>query len=185
VDDELRALRDELLAVRCRLGEPAAFDELTRRFGPNLLYYLRRLLPQEADARDALQRTWAAAFRGLRRLDDPRALRAWLYGVARRQAGALARGDRAWRSHVDAAIDPDDLAAADWTPRADEAERVHHALGSLSLPHREALALFFLEAMSIAEIAAVAGVPAGTVKSRLFHAKRALRDALERGEESR
>jgi RNA polymerase sigma-70 factor (ECF subfamily) len=179
LDDELRRLRDELLAVRCRLGEPPAFDELIRRFEPRLLYYLRRLLPQEADAWDALQRTWAAAFRGLRRLDDPRALRPWLYRVARNQAATLARGELSRRARVDDAIDPETLAADDWTPRADAADRVHHALGTLGLAHREALTLFFLERLSVEEIAAVAGVPAGTVKSRLFHAKRALRKILE------
>jgi RNA polymerase sigma-70 factor (ECF subfamily) len=62
------------------------------------------------------------------------------------------------------------------------AEAVHAALAKLSLAHREVLTLHFLEDVSIQEIAFVLEVPAGTVKSRLYHAKRALRQAIERDE---
>ena len=55
------------------------------------------------------------------------------------------------------------------------------ALSKLSLAHREVLTLYFLEDAPVEEIAAVLDVPEGTVKSRLFHAKRALRAAIERG----
>jgi RNA polymerase sigma-70 factor (ECF subfamily) len=73
---DARQLRDELLVLRCQLGEPTAFNELIRSWEARLLYYLRRLVPQKADAWDALQRTWLAVFRDVRRLKEPRALRA-------------------------------------------------------------------------------------------------------------
>src|SRR5205823_5527865 len=140
-----RQLRDELLVLRCQLGEPAAFDELMQRWESRLLYYLRRLVPQEADAWDALQRTWLAVFRDVRRLKEPRALRAWLYRVARNQAASHCRNELAHRSRVDDEADPDGIAEFHWTPTVDEAERVHVALASLSLPHREVVTLHFLE----------------------------------------
>jgi RNA polymerase sigma-70 factor (ECF subfamily) len=56
---------------------------------------------------------------------------------------------------------------------------VHKALDRLSLSHRQVIALFFLEEMSIDEICDVVGVPPGTVKSRLHYAKLALRRLLE------
>jgi RNA polymerase sigma-70 factor (ECF subfamily) len=178
---DARQLRDELLVLRCQLGEPAAFDELIRRWEARLLYYLRRLVPQEADAWDALQRTWLAVFRDVGRLKEPRALRAWLYRVARNQAASHCRLESLHRSRVDAEADPDGVAESDWTPAVDEAERVHAALALLSLPHREVVALHFLEQMPLDEIAEVTGSPVGTIKSRLHYAKCALKSLLETG----
>jgi RNA polymerase sigma-70 factor, ECF subfamily len=180
---DARQLRDELLVLRCQLGEPAAFDELIRTWEARLLYYLRRLVPQEADAWDALQRTWLAVFRDVRHLKEPRALRAWLYRVARNQAASHCRHERLHRSRVDEEADPDGIAESDWTPAVDEAERVHAALALLSLPHREVVTLHFLEQMPLDEIAEVTGAPVGTIKSRLHYAKCALKSLLETGED--
>jgi len=177
-----RQLRDELLVLRCQLGERAAFDELLRRWESRLLYYLRRLVPQEADAWDALQRTWLAVFRDVRHLKEPRALRAWLYRVARNQAANHCRVELAYRSRVDDEADPNGIAELDWAPTADEAERIHLALATLSLPHREVVTLHFLEQMPLDEIAEVTGKPVGTIKSRLHYAKRVLKQLLETGE---
>ena len=63
---------------------------------------------------------------------------------------------------------------------AEEAADVHRCLEQLPLARREVLTLFFLDDLSIAQIAEVTGVPEGTVKSRLFHAKRQLREHLSR-----
>ena len=60
----------------------------------------------------------------------------------------------------------------------EDAEQVHRGLASLSRPHREVLTLFFLEDMSVEEVASVLGVPPGTVKSRLHYAKRSLRKVI-------
>lgn len=180
--DDAQRLRDELLVLRCQLGEPAAFDELIRTWEARLLYYLRRLVPQEADAWDALQRTWLAVFRDVRHLKEPRALRAWLYRVARNQAASHVRREHRHRSRVDEEADPEGIAESDWAPTVDEAERVHAALALLSLPHREVVALHFLEQMPLDEIAEVTGAPVGTIKSRLHYAKNALKVLLETGE---
>ncbi|AMV37604.1 RNA polymerase sigma factor [Planctomyces sp. SH-PL62] len=175
--DDSQSLRDEILVLKHRLGDASAFDELMRRWEPRLLYYLRRLTPQEADAWDALQRTWLAAFRDLRRLKDPKALRAWLYRVARNQAASHLRAENARRGRVED-LDPDGLIDDAWTPDPDEAEAVHAALATLSLAHREVVTLHFLEQMPLREIAEVVSAPIGTVKSRLHHARRLLRQAL-------
>jgi RNA polymerase sigma-70 factor (ECF subfamily) len=64
----------------------------------------------------------------------------------------------------------------------DNADQVHHGLAQLSLPFREVLTLFFLEDFSIDAIAEIVGVPPGTVKSRLYYAKQALRAVLGKEE---
>jgi RNA polymerase sigma-70 factor (ECF subfamily) len=176
----------ELLVLRCRRGEGDAWRELIRLWERRLYYYVRRLVDDERDAWDVLQQTWLAAYKALPALHEPRALRAWLYRIAHRHAVSHLRHARAAPDAGAAAIDdvgavvpdegPDDAAFP-----AEAAEQVHAALSKLSLAHREVLTLHFLEDVSVEEIAAVLDVPPGTVKSRLFHAKRALRAAIERG----
>jgi RNA polymerase sigma-70 factor (ECF subfamily) len=67
----------------------------------------------------------------------------------------------------------------DPTLALENAEAVHEALGRLSQPHREVLTLFFLQDLTIDQIAEVIGVKGGTVKSRLHYARAALRKVLE------
>lgn len=73
--------------------------------------------------------------------------------------------------------DPDDLVLA-----SENAEALTSAIGELAPLHREALILTFVHGLSYQEIAEVLGVPMGTVKSRLFAAKRALRARLDESE---
>src|SRR5438128_1700507 len=77
-----RRERDELIALRCRLGEPEAFAELVREMERPLLYYATKLLRDEDRAFDVLQEVWLTAFRTVGRLEEPGALRAWLYRIA-------------------------------------------------------------------------------------------------------
>ena len=182
---ESERVLDELLVLRCRRGDTAAWRELIGRWERRLFYYVRRLVGGQRDAWDVLQQTWLAAHKSLPTLDEPKALRAWLYRIAHRQAVSHLRhtgaAPDAGAAHLDDAADVPDDAADDPSFPAETAEAVHAALSGLSLPHREVLTLHFLEGASVAEVADVLEVPEGTVKSRLFHAKRALRAAIERG----
>src|SRR6266568_4686546 len=63
----------------------------------------------------------------------------------------------------------------------EDAAAVHRALDQIDLRHREVLVLHFLEDFSVAEVAAVIGCPEGTVKSRMYHAKKAMKEILRRG----
>lgn len=175
-------VRSELLLLRHRAGDRAALAELVALWERPLLYYLRRLLETEQDAWDALQESWLRALRELPRLRDDRAFPAWLYTIARRVAVS---GRRRARSDALLPEDDDPGAPALAEPEASLAGLdpldVHRALAALSLVHRDALTLHFLEGFSIAEIADITGAPEGTVKSRLFHAKRVLKKLLEGG----
>src|SRR6516162_5177588 len=84
--DTTDRLYERVLVLRCQAGDEAAFTELVERYQPRLRYYLRKMLRDLQDAEDALQDVWFAAFRGLLRLADAGALRAWLYRIARDQA---------------------------------------------------------------------------------------------------
>ena len=171
-------LHHRLLVLGSQAGDAAAFEELIAAHHASLRYYLRKMLPEEGGRiDDLLQEIWLAAYRGLPRLEDPAAFTAWLYRIARNQAFSLLRGRRSPELPLEEAdglgVDPE----KDWT--AADAEWIHAGLDRLSPEHREALLLRFVEGMSYEEIARVTDCQVGTVRSRLHHAKRALRCALE------
>src|SRR5262245_42572245 len=90
-------VRDEWLALRCQHGEADGFAELVRTFERPLLYFVAKLVRDEHLAFDVLQEVWLAAFRGVRRLDQPATLRTWLYRLARGRAVDRVRQDRSRR----------------------------------------------------------------------------------------
>jgi RNA polymerase sigma-70 factor (ECF subfamily) len=177
-----RQIEDERLALRCRLGEPAAFAELVGTMERPLLYFARSIVRDDEAALDVLQTVWMTAFRAIRRLEEPAALRSWLYQITRGHAVNHVRRD-VTRATVEQSLAGEaEEAATDKEPRfdAEDARALHRALAVLDVLHREVLVLHFLEEMPVDEVAAVVGCPAGTVKSRIYHAKRALREALLR-----
>jgi RNA polymerase sigma-70 factor (ECF subfamily) len=179
--DPKQAIENEWLVLRCQNGDPQAFEEIIRRWERKLLYFVRRLAPTEEDAWDVLQEVWIAVVKSIKSLQDGRLLHIWLYRVARNKAVThfrIAHNERECREQFDNLAEIEQ-SEPDFT--ADDAELVHHALGRLPLAFREALTLFFLEGLSHAEIAAVLEIPEGTVKSRLHHAKAALRQTIAKG----
>jgi RNA polymerase sigma-70 factor, ECF subfamily len=186
-DQEIRMLstRDliqcELLVLRCKRRDSQAASELVSMFQRALFYYIHRLVDSEEDAWDVLQETWMSVFRSLSSLNDPCALPAFLYRVARNHALSRLRKrklDGRLISHLDP---PDPAGQADIDFTREDAAEVHVALQRLPLAHREVLTLFFLQDLSIKEIASVLTLPEGTVKSRLHHAKQSLRKLIEKG----
>ena len=170
----------EALLRRCRAGDEEALEELIRRWERKLFYYVRRLVADEADAWDVLQQTWIRVVRGIGKVKDSEKLAAWLYCVARSAALSHRKSLLGRESKMDREAPIEELTAAPIREVQWSAEEVHWAIDKLSVHHREALTLFFLENFSIAEMAEVVGVSEGTVKSRLFYAKQSLREVLEK-----
>lgn len=173
-------LYEHVLVIRCQAGDEAAFEELVVRYAPRLRYYLRKMLGDGGNAEDAAQDVWIAVFRGLPRLADAAAFPAWLYRIARDRAYRQMR--RAQQTHQplhEASVAENGLAEEE-ALSAEDAEAIHVALDTLAPEHREVLVLRFVEDMNYEAIAEVTGCPLGTVRSRLYYAKRALRQALER-----
>jgi RNA polymerase sigma-70 factor, ECF subfamily len=174
----VKQARDEWIALRCQHGEPAAFADLVREMERPLLYFAHKLVNDEDKALDVLQEVWLKAFQTIRRLENPKLLRAWLYRLTRGLAIDRVRKDvaeeRRERVHAEERVDPDEDSSFD----EEDAAALHRTLDILDIRHREVVVLHFLEEMTITEIAAVLGYPAGTVKSRLHYAKRALKEAL-------
>jgi RNA polymerase sigma-70 factor (ECF subfamily) len=179
-DARIRTLRereDEWLAVRCQLGEPEAFDEMIARWHAPIRDYVARLAGGDDAAHDIAQDVWLRVFRGIAHLRDGARLRAWLFGIARRTWIDHLRSRYAQPIADDAAaLDdlPDDAQPAD-----DDAAALREHVAALPPLEREAITLFYLDELALGDIADVLGVPVGTVKSRLFRARRLLRQKID------
>jgi len=172
-------IQDEWLALRCRTNDPGAYADLVARMEQPLLYYAWKLTGNRDAALDVLQEAWIQAFRGIRKLRDPSAIRPWLYRIVHGISIDYLR-----HRSLESISETGDLESCEITGEesftADDAAEVHRALDELPPAHREVLVLFFLEEFSIAEIAEATGCAEGTVKSRLHYAKKALRTMISR-----
>lgn len=177
---EKEIIYDELLVLRCQRRKKGAFEELIGKWEKRLFYYVRRLVDDEEDVWDILQQTWLSVIQGIRSLREPRSLPVWLYSIARNKAMSHLRREYSERSLLQNEHNLPSTQEYDETFSFEDAELVHYGLSQISLPHREVLTLYFLQDLSVAEIADVLGISPGTVKSRLHYARRALRAVIEK-----
>ena len=161
---------DELIAALAA-GDDAALRELFTRHAPWLAARLRAALPPP-DVEDVLQETFFAVWKGASAYRPQGTPQAWMWVIARNQAALLLRKrGPATLSLLDETpqpgLDPAEVAVA----RADIA-------AALNGPEGDLLRLVYVEDRPVAEVAALLGVPAGTIKSRAHRARRSLRAAL-------
>ncbi len=174
-DDDTRA--DALLAVRCQLGERAAFDDLIRRWAQPLRRYVVRVTGNPDAADELVQDIWLRVLQGIGRLQEPAKLRAWLFGIAHRRV--MDRLREHYAAPINDGADPDALAADDIDLElALDMRELERGLQRLPPIEREVLSLFYLDELPLAEVAQVLALPTGTVKSRLFRARKLLRHQL-------
>jgi RNA polymerase sigma factor (sigma-70 family) len=169
---------DEYLVAAARTGDRQAFGMLAERWHGKLVGHAWRLTGDPEMARDAAQGAWVEIVRGLHRLADERAFPAWAYRIVSRrcakQIGAAVR-----RREVAAMLMVEPEAHCSASDASIDSARLRSAIALLPPEQRSAIALFYLEEMSVAEVAVALDVPAGTVKTRLMHARHKLRGALE------
>lgn len=138
------------------------------------------VLRQREDAEDVAQEAFAKAFRHFASLRDPIRFRGWLVRVVWRMAIDRWRSNRRRRAREEVAAPPPTLESAE--TRVDEAVRADHLWASIdSLPEklRVVVVLSAIEGHGVREVAELLGVPDGTVKSRLFLARKALAEKLK------
>lgn len=172
-----REYADELLVVRCQLGERAAFDALVERWAGSLRRYSLKLSNDPELADDLTQDIWLRVLQGLGRLRDAGQFRPWLFGIAHRTF--MDRLRIRYAMPVDAGVDLHELAAVeDAGPDPDLERALATGMAALPVVEREVLTLFYFEELSLAEIASALAIPVGTVKSRLFRARSLLRASI-------
>lgn len=172
-------VEDAALVVRARSGDRDAFGVLVDRYADQARRVARAVLQDPDDADDAAQDAFLAALVKLDQYDSARRFGPWLMRIV-----ANAATDRRRRRKVRSAVSLDEgLVAGGTRPdvmaeRAVLLGRLREALAELPERRRIAVVLFDVEGYSHAEIAQVLGIPEGTVRSEVFHARRKLRALL-------
>ena len=169
-------IESELLVMQYQRGDKKALDKLVALWERPVYYYVRRLVQAEEAARDVAQDVWLNVFRKIRSVRKPAAFPAWLFHIARNKVTDHFRNvspDEPW---------PEDGETLEIAGEVDlpamKAEEVHWALGQISPLHSECVILHYLEGFSLDEIGLIVESPIGTVKSRIYYAKKALRELL-------
>jgi RNA polymerase sigma-70 factor (ECF subfamily) len=174
---------DELIA-RLRAGERQAVEQAYVAHHAAIRGFARRLVGDAATAEDLVHETFVALPRAIRRFRGDGSLRSFLIGIAvnhaRRHVRAAMRRRRANERLT--AVHEVSVRTIDATEELDRrrlADRLSAALDDLPIEQRVVFVLCEAESRTSVEVAAIVGVPEGTVRTRLFHAKRKLREALE------
>ena len=169
-------LLDDWLVTATRDGNRDAARQLVANHHRPMMAHALRLTGNHADAEDAVQGAWHEIFARLDRLKDPRAFRAWAYRIVTGKAGRMMRREMAERRRDEKLPEPDAPTAPD---RAAEDNELRSAIAALPPGQRAAIALFYLEGFSVAEVAIALEIPVGTAKTRLMHARQKLRELFE------
>ncbi len=172
------------LVARLRAGDRDAVEEAYLAHHAQIRSFARRLVGDTATAEDMVHDTFLALPRAIRGFRGDGSLRAFLIGVAinhaRRYIRSAVRRRRATeRLAAREELAPVAIDATEELARRRLADKLSAALDRLSIEQRVVFVLCEAEQRTSVEVAVIVGVPEGTVRTRLFHAKRKLREALE------
>ena len=171
-------LLEQVLLLRCQIGDGDALAELIERYQKPLRYFISRLLDDTQMTEDILQETWLTVVRRIHSLKQIDAFPTWLYRIARNKVYQQLRKKRALPKFNEN-IAVENHAEGDAFSPEDAAE-IHRCLERLRPEHKEVLMLRFVEQMAYEQIAQVVTRNVGTVKSRIHYAKLALRREMEK-----
>jgi RNA polymerase sigma-70 factor (ECF subfamily) len=172
---------EDRIVARLRAGELAALGDAYDAHHEHVRAFARRLIGEEAAAEDLVQETFLALPRAVRRFRGDSSLRTYLTSIAIQHARHFVRAAarrRAAEERLSREPRTPSATPADDVSRARLAERLLRALDTLPLEQRAAVVLCEVEERTSVEAAHILGIPEGTVRTRLLHAKRKLADVL-------
>jgi RNA polymerase sigma-70 factor, ECF subfamily len=165
---------DDLTAIiRCRNGESDAFRHLVEAYQRQAAAHATAILGNREDAADATQEAFVDAFRALKSFDESRQFYPWFYVLLRNRCYKMTARRRDTEN-----IDETEIVVR--ATASEESIALEQALLSLNREDREIVTLKYFDGLSYDELAERIQIPKGTVMSRLFNARRRLRESLEK-----
>jgi RNA polymerase sigma-70 factor (ECF subfamily) len=168
----LREAGESELLARCRIGDLEAFAQLVQRYRNRIFNLAWQLLGNRDDAEDVTQETFLQAFEHLSEFRGEAQMLTWLYRIA---VNACKMKMRQRRFIEPLPEDFEPAEEIDWSAVEERwllKRKIDTVLAKLSEPLRLVLVLREMHELSYEEIASVLGIPVGTVRSRLFEARR-------------
>jgi RNA polymerase sigma-70 factor (ECF subfamily) len=179
-----KATSDEVLLQLVANGDKDAMRVLFARHNVRVFRFLTRIVGNEATAEDLLNEVFLEVWRNAGRFEARSQVSTWILAIARFKALAAMRrrrhdelDDEASEMIEDTADDPE--VAVQKTERS---ALLQQCLKQLSIAHRQVVDLVYYHEQSIEEVAEIIGVPASTVKTRVFYARKRIAELMaERG----
>jgi RNA polymerase sigma-70 factor (ECF subfamily) len=171
---------DRALLGSIARGEKRAFEELYLRHSTRVHRLLERMMGNRAMAEEVLNEVFLAVWQGAGRYEGRSEPLTWLLSIAHNKALSAMRGKRGATALLDDAVQiADDADTPDViVQKENKGEIMRHCIDALSLDHRTILDLVYYQERSISEAAEILDIPEGTVKTRVFHARKKLSELL-------
>jgi RNA polymerase sigma-70 factor (ECF subfamily) len=163
---------DIALTLAAQGGDLDAFETLVREHTPAVYAHAVRFFGEPTAAEDVVQEVWIKVYRSLSSFDGRSRFSTWLYRVTRNTCLDQVRQGRRLPIPVESADPPP--APGDFADAVALSATLEHALSQLAQEDRDALSAISVFDLTYAEAAQSLGVPVGTVKSRVFRARRSL-----------
>ncbi|MFV0485423.1 MAG: RNA polymerase sigma factor [Candidatus Saccharimonadales bacterium] len=180
---------DITLVTEAQSGNTKCFEELYELYHKKVFAVIRTTVKNRADAEDILQQTFLAAWRNLKNLSNPAAFNTWIQRIAINQCYELLRKKNIAilldsENELDNMVDdaPDDLIPAVYAEREDLRIRLGRILEDLSEVQRQTITFYYFNELKVEEIAEIMECSANTVKTRLFLARKTIKNEIEEQE---
>ena len=161
-------------------GDRASFEELFRAYHRRVFGYIFRMLGDASRAEEITSDVLFEIWKGAERFGGRSRVSTWIFGIAHHKVV-----DELRRRRIETTpVVPNDFADPNENPesgavRENQRERLRATLGQLTPEHREVIELAFFQDRSVEEIAGIMRCPPSTVKTRMFYARKKLREILE------
>ena len=169
---------DTQLVVRAQRGDKSAYAAIATEIADRFLAVARRILRDFDTAEDATQQALLAIWQDLPQLRDPTRFEAWSYRLLVRACYAEGRKARRWAPNL-RLLPTDDPVADDDLSTVVERDQLERGFRRLSIDHRAVVVLHHYLDLPLDRVAEILGIPVGTAHSRLHHAIRGLRAAID------
>lgn len=175
--------RERKLIEEVRAGKVGAYEKLYDLYKDQAYHTAVFLTGNMTDAQDVVQDTFVTVFQELGKLKEPSAFRSWFYRILTRNAIHLTQRRKREVLKEEVQEIPDEKTGAgedipELLSRQEESKILRKYIDEMDEKHRTVLVLYYYNEFSVGQIAQITGCLAGTVKSRLYHARKQLKQRI-------